>query len=486
MSPGLPGLLVALHLLGGLVLALLPGLRAAALGNIAFSLGGFLLALTLTTLPRGPEGLLHLDALNLPLLLLAALVGVTTACFSAATVAREGFGPRASRAYHAAFQVFLGANHLALLADNLGLMWVAIEVATLSTVLMVAMHRTPAAIEAAWKFFVLCGVGIALALFGTVVLALAAQPLVADGEALSFTVLMRVGARADAGLLTLAFIFLLLGYGTKAGLVPLHSWLPDAHAEGPTAISAVLSGLLLNTALHAVLRAKAIVALNPAVLPPGPLLLAMGLASLLLAAFSLWRRRDARRLFAWSSIEHMGLAAIAFGLGGPAALAGLLHMLGHSLVKSAIFFGLGQAMVLKGSQRMADIGGLATSAPLLGWSLAAAILAIAGLPPFSLFASEFLLVQQSVARLPWLALPLGLGLIVAALGLIRALQALCFGPATPDVVPEDSMAQGPAPLLGQWAVLGPLQLHLLLALLLGLALPAPLSALLAEAARIAG
>lgn len=247
------------------------------------------------------------------------------------------------------------------------------------------------------------------------------------------------------------------------------------------AISAVLSGLLLNAALHAILRVKSLVELNSGPLAPGALLVAMGLASLLLAAFALWRRRDARRFFAWSSIEHMGLAAFAFGLGGPAALAGLLHMLGHSLVKSAIFFTLGRAVALKGSQRLDAIGGLSLSRPALGWTLALGMLAIAGLPPFSLYASEFLMAQQSVARLPWLALPLGLGLLVAALAMLRTLQALCLGPATPD-------APGGAapPPLGEWAVLAPAQLHLLLALVLGLALPAPLAALLAEAARIAG
>ncbi|MCQ4161302.1 hydrogenase 4 subunit F [Roseomonas sp. GC11] len=473
----MPDLLIALPFLAALLLALWP----SPLLNIAAALAGFLLSLTLLTAPREVEGLLLLDALNLPLVLLSAFIGLTTAIFSAAMLPAEGFSPRAARAYHAAFQAFLGANYLALLADNLGLMWAAIEGATLATVLMVALHRGAAALEAAWKFLILCGVGIALALFGTIVLGLAAQPYTGGGEgALSFTALLRVGREADPALLSLAFIFLLVGYGTKAGLAPLHSWLPDAHAEGPVAMSAVLSGLLLNAALHAILRARAVVALNEAVLPPGALMAGMGLLSLLLAALALWRRRDARRFLAWSSIEHMGLAAFAFGLGGPAALAGVLHMLGHSLVKSALFFLVGRATLLKGSQRLEDLRGLVAGHPGLGWALVLGFLAIAGLPPFSLFSSEFLMIQQSAARLPWLALPLGLGLLVAALALLRAMQALCLGPATPDARP-------PAPAWGgSWAVLGPAWAHLLAALVLGLALPAPLAALLAEAARIAG
>lgn len=480
-------LVALLPMAGAALLALLPAQRLAARLNLALAAAQFGLILALAARGRGPEAaLLHLDALNLPLLLLAGVIGVTTALYSAATIRGEGFGPRAGRAYHAAFQVFLGANALALLAEDLGVMWVAVEAATVATVLMVALHRTPASIEAAWKFLVLCGTGIALALFGTIALALAAQPLGEGGAtALSFGVLRQMAPEADPRLLSLAFVFLLVGYGTKAGLAPLHSWLPDAHAEGPMAISAVLSGLLLNTALHAILRARAVVSGNPEVLPPGALMLAMGLASVLLAAFALWRRRDARRLFAWSSIEHMGLASMAFGLGGPAALAGMLHLLGHSLVKSAVFFGLGRAIQIKGSQRIAAIGGLAESHPLLGWSLALAILAAAGLPPFVLFASEVLLMQQMVTRLPWLALPLGLGLLLAALALLKVLQALCFGPGRAGVPPPDQRHWLGHPA-AEWATLLPLHLHLLLALLLGLALPAAGLALLTEAAGIAG
>jgi hydrogenase-4 component F len=241
-----------------------------------------------------------------------------------------------------------------------------------------------------------------------------------------------------------------------------------------------LSGLLLNAALHAVLRAKAIVGAHPDAVTPGPFLIAFGLASLLLAAFALWRRRDARRFFAWSSIEHMGLAALAFGLGGATAnLAGLLHMLGHSLCKSAVFFGVGHAAQLKGSQKTADIGGLVASHPGLGWALALGIAAVAGLPPFGLFASEFLLLTEAAATRWWLIAPLGIGLLVAAAAKIHTLQALCLGDATPDA------AEAP-PAWTERTTLGPIWLHLGLALILGAALPAPLSALLAAAARIPG
>lgn len=481
----LPWLLVFFPWLGAVALALIPERgRLASMVNLGVSAASLALVVAILLQGPGEQGWTRTDALNLPLILLSAIVGLTTSAFSAATVASEAFDWIRARAYHAAFQIFMGAQFLALLADNLGVMWVAIEIATLASVLMVAVHGTPSAIEAAWKFFVICGVGIALALFGTILIYLAAQPVIGSGDpGLSWGKLYAVAARCDAGVLSFAFIFVLVGYGTKAGLAPLHSWLPDAEAEGPLPISAVLSGLLLNAAMVAVLRIKAIVGANPGALPPGPLLIGLGLLSLLLAAFSLWRRRDARRLFAWSSIEHMGLAAFAFGLGGAAAnLAGLLHLLGHSLVKSAVFFAVGAAAHLKGSQRVPDIHGLVTSHPALGWGLALGIAGLAGMPPLALFVSELRIVTEAAANQPWLILPLGVGLLVAAAALVRVLQMLCFGAPSPDrpVTPFFPLPGGMA-----WAT-GPIWLHLALAALLGLAAPAWLAGLLRDGARMLG
>ena len=480
----LPWLVVFFPWAGALLLLALPRLRLAAAVNLGVSAISLLLALLLLGTPQGVQGWTRVDALNQPLLLLSTVIGLTTSVYSYGQLDAKGFDHWRLRAYHGAFQLFMGAQALALLADNMGVMWVAIEIATMASVTMVAVHGTPAAMEAAWKFFILCGVGIALALFGTVILYMAAQPVVGHGDnGLSWAALRAVAARCDAGLLNLAFVFLLVGYGTKAGLVPLHFWLPDAEAEGPVSISAVLSGLLLNAAMVAVLRAKSIVAANPEAIPPGPFLMALGLASVLLAAFALWRRRDARRLFAWSSIQHMGLAAFAFGLGGVGGtLAGLLHLLGHSLTKSAVFFGVGLATRLKGSQKIADIGGLVTSHPALGWSLVVAIAAVAGMPPFALFASEFLLLTETASRFWWLALPLGLGVFVAVAAKVNVMQQLCLGEATPDAAPG---SMGPAPgRLAFASTLGPMWAHLALALVLGAALPAGGAALLAQAAEM--
>jgi hydrogenase-4 component F len=353
--------------------------------------------------------------------------------------------------------------NLALVANNIGLMWVAIELATLTTVLMVGIYRTHEALEAAWKYFILGSVGIALALFGTILVYMAAHPVIGQGQdAMVWSVLIRRAADFDPSLLNLAFIFLLLGYGTKVGLAPLHAWLPDAHAEGPTPISAVLSGLLLNVALYAVLRFKLLLAANPAALAPGPLMVTMGLVSLVFAAFMLYRRRDIKRLFAYSSIEHMGIIAFAFGMGGPLAnFAGLLHMVLHSLTKSAIFFAVGHVAQVKGTQKIADIGGLTVSHPWLGWGLVIGVVAIAGLPPLGIFMSEFLIVTSTFAREPLLAVPLVLGLLVALGALFLRLNGVAFGPVRGNVAPAQASYL-------------PMYLHLGLVLAAGVWLPPPL------------
>src|SRR5256885_12171016 len=242
-----------------------------------------------------------------------------------------------------------------------------------------------------------------------------ARPVVGEGlDAMVWTVLVEHAAAFDPALLNVAFVFLMLGYGTKVGLAPLHACIPDAHAEGPTPISAVLSGLLLNVALYALLRFKLLMAGNPAAVAPGPLMVSMGLLSLIFAGFMLYRRRDIKRMFAYSSIEHMGLIAFAFGMGGPLAnFAGLLHMVMHSLTKSAIFFSVGHIAQIKGTQKISEIRGLTETHPWLGWGLVLGVVAIAGLPPLGIFMSEFLVVSSTFSRAPLLAVALVAGLLVA-------------------------------------------------------------------------
>ena len=390
-------------------------------------LASSLLAALLLLVDRPATGpFLLVDDLNVVFILLNTFVGFTTSAFSASYIGHEletgRLTPNYLRFYHAMYQLMLFGMTLALIANNIGLMWVAVELATLTTVVMVGIYRTHEAIEAAWKYFILGSVGIALALFGTILVYLAARPVVGEGtDAMVWTILITRARDFDPALLNIAFIFLLLGYGTKVGLAPMHAWLPDAHAEGPTPISAVLSGLLLNVALYALLRFKMLLAANPDAIAPGPLMIALGLISLIFAAFMLYRRRDIKRMFAYSSIEHMGITVFAFGMAGPLGnFAGLLQMTMHSLTKSAIFFSVGHVAQVKGTQRIAEMGGLTVTHPVLGWGLIAGVAAIAGLPPFGVFTSEFLVISSTFAREPLLALLFVFGLLVSFGALVPA------------------------------------------------------------------
>jgi len=461
------------------LLAALPDYRATARLNVAATTLTLLCALSLFISRPPPGAYLIVDDLNATFIVLTTFVGFTTSVFSLSYIGHEleigRLTPAFVRFYHAMYQVLMFAMNLALVANNIGLMWVAIELATLTTVLMVGIYRTHEALEAAWKYFILGSVGIALALFGTILVYMAARPVVGEGlDAMVWTVLVRRAGEFDPALLDLAFVFLLLGYGTKVGLAPLHAWLPDAHAEGPTPISAVLSGLLLNVALYALLRFKMLLAANAGALAPGPLMVTLGLISLVFAAFMLYRRRDIKRLFAYSSIEHMGIITFAFGMGGPLAnFAGLLHMTMHSLTKSAIFFAVGHVAQVKGTQRIADMGGLTETHPTLACGLILGVVAIAGLPPLGIFMSEFLVVSSTFARAPALAIILVFGLLVGLAGLFLRLNSIAFGePRGPNAKAQASYV--------------PMFAHLALVLAAGIYMPPALVAWFQNVAGLLG
>jgi hydrogenase-4 component F len=461
------------------VLALLPGYRLTARLNVLATLLTLLSAVSLFIIEPVSGNYLLIDDLNKVFILLTTFVGFTTSVFSASYIHHEieigRLTPVFVRFYHAMYQVLMFAMNLALLANNIGLMWVAVEIATLTTVLMVGIYRTHEALEAAWKYFILGSVGIALALFGTILVYMAARPVIGEGqEAMVWTVLLAHAAKFDPALLNVAFVFLLLGYGTKVGLAPLHAWLPDAHAEGPTPISAVLSGLLLNVALYALLRFKMLLAVNPAAIAPGPLMVIMGLISVVFAALMLYRRRDIKRMFAYSSIEHMGIIVFAFGMGGALAnFAGLLHMTMHSLTKSAIFFAVGHIAQVKGTQKIADISGLTVTNPVLGWGLVLGVVAIAGLPPLGIFMSEFLVVSSTFARAPWLTVILVLGILIALGGLFLRLNSVVFGEPKGTTAPAE-------------ASYVPMFTHLGIVLACGIYLPPPLVSGFRNVARLLG
>jgi hydrogenase-4 component F len=276
--------------------------------------------------------------------------------------------------------------------------------------------------------------------------------------------------------MSIAFVFLLIGYGTKVGLVPMHQWLPDAHSEGPTPMSAVLSGLLLNVALYALVRLKMLVdgSLATSATPQlaGYLLMGFGLLSFMVAGLFLHRQRDIKRMFSYSSIEHMGLMTFAFGLGGPLATFGaLLHMLVHSLTKSAIFITVGHAAHIAGTQSIDHIRGLIRTQPAVGWTLLIAVAAIAGFPPFGVFTSEFLLLTATMQAQPWFTVALLVGLAVAFAGLFRHLHPMVYGEAPAGQQPVQ-------------ANMFPVMLHLGLVLWLGLSIPGFLASWLNRATEL--
>ncbi|MEO8332062.1 MAG: hydrogenase 4 subunit F [Gallionella sp.] len=476
---------LAIPLFGGLVMAVFGMQRYAPELNSAMSFCTFFAAAVLTArvISEGSftawDEQFFVDAFNVFLVALTAFVGFTTSLFSRPYMRIEQYHGKLSanmlRLYYSMYQLFSFTMLLALLTNNMGILWVAMEAATLTTVLLVSLYRTPASLEAAWKYFILCGVGIAQALFGTILLYFAAEKILgAGGMALLWTHLNEVKGQLEPTVLSLSFVFLLVGYGTKVGLAPLHNWLPDAHAEGPTPVSAVLSGLLLNVALYAVVRSKVLVDGALGTHLAGNLMMGFGLLSVVMAAFFLSRQKDVKRMFAYSSIEHMGLMTFAFGMGGPVAtFAGLLHMTVHSLTKSAIFFAVGHAAQKSGTQLMEHIRGLIKTSPTVGWGLALGTLAILGMPPFGVFTSEFLILTTAMHTYPWTMPFLLIALGVAFASIFGQMQRMVFGETTGERLPH------PPALI-------PVFVHLALVLMLGLYIPPYLASWYRQAAALIG
>ena len=471
--------ILGIPVIAAVILTGVSSYKASARLNVLASALAFIASLGLLYVRPAVTPFFLIDDLNAYLLILTAFVVFTTSIFSVRYIQHElddgRLQKRSVRFYHPMYQAFSFTMLLALATNNLGVLWAALEGATLTSVLLIGLYRTNEALGASWKYFILCGVGIGLALFGTTLLYFAAQPFMGEGlAAMTFTALLDHVKDFSPAILNLAFIFLLVGYATKAGLVPLHGWLPDAHSEGPTPISALLSGLLLNVALYGILRFKMLLAGTASAFLSGPLLIGFGLLSLLVASVMLYRRRDIKQLFAYSSIEHMGIAAFAFGIGGPLAnFAGLLHLAMHSLTKSGIFFAVGHIAQVKHTQKIADIRGLTSSQPLLGWALVIGMVAIAGLPPFGVFMSEFLVATSTFATHPWLAALFILGLLLSFGALMMKLQGMAFG-------------HGEGGEKVSFCALLPFFVHLALVLAAGICLPGALVTWFQSAAKLLG
>jgi len=360
----------------------------------------------------------------------------------------------------------------AVTTDNVGFMWVAIEATTITSALLIPLHASKASVEASWKYVLIGSVGIALAFAGTVLAYFDFATLVGrETGALSWTLLRDVAPALNPHVLDLAFVFILIGYGTKAGLAPMHTWLPDAHSEAPAALSAMMSGVLLAVALYAIVRWQAVVRAAVGHAFADEVMGLLGVLSLAIGSLSLVTQRNYKRMLAYSSIEHTGLICVGLALGPLGTFAAMLHLLNHTLAKSMMFFLAGRVLHRYGTTEIARVSGLLKVMPWTGGLFAAGILAVVGLPPFGLFVSEFALFRAgfSVGR-PWLvALILAL-LAVAFVSMIGHLNRMLYGVPTAGVrTGEDRL----------WPLI-PLGLCATTLVVLGITLPAPLETLLRQ------
>ncbi|MDQ1300152.1 MAG: Proton antipo protein [Chloroflexota bacterium] len=420
---------------------------------------------------------LRADSLSALLLLCVTAVAVLALWLGPGVRGEAGeYAPHTLRRFHIFFNLFVAAMLLAVSANNVGIMWIAVEATTIFSAFIIPLKLSKASVEASWKYILLGSVGVALAFAGTVLIYFGYATLAADtAQALNWPELLAIAPRLHPEAVQLGFVFLLIGYGTKAGLAPMHTWLPDAHSEAPASLSATMSGVLLAVALYAIMRWKVVVDAALGGRTTDTLLLILGLLSLVIAAFSMVVSRNYKRLLAYSSIEHTGLMAIGLALGPLGAFAALLHLVNHTVAKSMLFLLSGRVHHRYHSAEIKDVTGLLKAMPVTGGLFAAGMLAIMGLPPFGLFMSEFTLLRAGFgAGQPWLmALALAL-LAVAFIAFLRHLNGMLYG------APPAAVAVGEA---DAWD-LAPLAVSVAALVILGLTLPGPLAALLTGAARI--
>jgi hydrogenase-4 component F len=416
-------------------------------------------------------GWLGFDPLGALVLTLISVVFLAVSGYAVGYLRRED--PRGGRAFVSCLLAFLASSSLVALTRHAGLLWVGMEATTLATAPLIYDPSDRRSLEAVWKYLLLCSVGIALALMGTFLLASARMFGTAPaGASLLLPDLVRDAHALHPMWLRAAFVFLLVGFGTKMGLAPMHTWLPDAHGEAPSPISALLSGALLNAAFLAVLRGFQVVQAAGQADFARPLLIGFGLLSLLVAAVFLFGQENYKRMLAYSSVEHMGLLAIGVGLSGVAVFGALLQMIGASLAKALLFLAAGNIAIGFGTKQTREVTGLLRVLPVTGALFVVGLFAITGAPPFALFPSQMALLTGAVrAGQLWIAVVMVLLQATVFMAMASAMLGMAFGDPTRAAAPRED----------GWLVAPPIAL-LLLVLLLGLGIPAPIREALASAA----
>ncbi|MEQ4451170.1 MULTISPECIES: hydrogenase 4 subunit F [Kosakonia] len=424
---------------------------------------------------------LHIDSLSGLFLSLLGVIGFITGLYSIGYMRHEVDHGEISVPtlcyYYGFFHLFLFTMLLVVTSNNLIVMWAAIEATTLSSAFLVGIYGQRSSLEAAWKYIIICTVGVAFGLFGTVlVYANAASFMAQPDHAIFWTEVLKESGQLDPTLMVLAFVFVLIGFGTKTGLFPMHAWLPDAHSEAPSPVSALLSAVLLNCALLVLIRYYIIICHAIGDSFPNRLLLIFGLLSVGVAAFFILVQQDMKRLLAYSSVENMGLVAVALGIGGPLGiLAALLHTLNHSLAKTLLFCGSGNVLLKYGTRNMDVVCGMLKVMPFTAVLLGGGALALGGMPPFNIFLSEFMTVTAGLAAEHLAVTILLLVLLTLVLGgLVRMVAKVLFA------TPPQQVATGE---LG-WLTTAPMVILLVMMLVMGTHIPQPVSRLLASAATI--
>jgi len=428
-------------------------------------------------------GWLLLDALSAYHLAVMAFVFTLSTAFAWSYFGREAargeFPPRLARRFGVLWAAALAAMTIVLTSGNLATMWVGVELTTLATAFLIRLHVSHESLEATWKYLVICSVGVALAFLGVVLFAASARGVVPSaGDATMWRSLVQAASSLDPNMAKAGFLFVLVGFGTKAGLVPLHTWLPDAHSQAPAPVSAVFSGSLLNAALYCIMRYLPIV--EGATGRTGwalGLLLVFGTASMVVAAAFLVFQRDTKRLLAYSSVEHIGIIAVGLGLGPPGTFAALFHVFNHSASKSVGFFAAGRLGQAFGTHGLEGLRGAARASPLWGGALVASLLSLVGAAPFAIFVSELMVLQAAASAGAWMVVAFFLvatGIVFA--GVLRHLIPLGWG-APSEPRPTFGGARGEAAV-----VIVPL----VALVVLGVFMPSGLREILEGAARVVG
>ncbi|MBZ0160642.1 MAG: hydrogenase 4 subunit F [bacterium] len=479
------GVLLLIPLIATILIALVRPRAWIELIHALAALGGLAVGLIVAArvwrgdVPAAIGGLLRADGLSALMVVVITLLGAIAALYGIGYIRAEydDTHPARTRSFFGLFHLFIFTMLLAVTTDNLGIMWVAIEGTTLATAFLVNLHNTSRSLEAAYKYLILSSVGIALAFIGTVLLYYAGASRAGE-VAVNWTSLRAAASSLNPQVVRLAFAFILVGYGTKAGLAPMHTWLPDAHSEAPAPISALMSGVLLNVGLYALMRFKVVadIAVGPNF--TGPWLIGIGLFSLAVAATFLIAPRNYKRMLAYSSVEHVGVICMGLGFGGYwGVLGALLHVINHALSKSLLFILSGNILLKYQTTDIRRVRGLLQTSPLTAGAFLAGILALIGLPPFGPFMSELLIFRAGLESGPVWVVILGVALLVIVFaGMLGSVNQMLYG-APPEKVEYGDVLR--------WS-LAPLAINFVLLLVLGLALPHAVTEALEQALKVLG